>query len=116
LVFNFKFKRRIPITHWFEKPVFVFEPYYKAPLSGVGTGSLPVSSVGINAGVTRQIPLRQYYFSIIMPFPMFGMFKISMPQHHYHCENEDNNKSNESNQRKFFGIVWSAMVRHNYLV
>jgi len=32
------------------------EPYYKAPLSGVGTGSLPVSSVGINAGVTRQIP------------------------------------------------------------
>jgi len=33
-----------------------FETYYKAPLSGVGTGSLPVSSLGINAGITRQIP------------------------------------------------------------
>ena len=32
------------------------EPYYKAPLGGVGTGSLPISSAGINAGITRQIP------------------------------------------------------------
>ncbi|HEX5151892.1 MAG TPA: hypothetical protein VFW07_10610 [Parafilimonas sp.] len=32
------------------------EPYYKAPLNGVGTGSLPVSSIGVNAGITRQIP------------------------------------------------------------
>jgi hypothetical protein len=40
------------------------------------------------------------------------MFEISMPEHHYHSKNEDNDKGSESNQRKFFGIVWSAMVRH----
>jgi len=32
------------------------EPYFKAPLSGVGTGKLSISSVGINAGLVRQIP------------------------------------------------------------
>ena len=32
------------------------EPYYKLPISGVGTGNLPISSIGINVGITRQIP------------------------------------------------------------
>lgn len=32
------------------------EPYFKAPLSGVGTGNLSISSAGINVGVTRKIP------------------------------------------------------------
>jgi len=32
------------------------EPYFKAPLSGVGTGKLSISSVGVNAGIVRQIP------------------------------------------------------------
>ena len=32
------------------------EPYYKAPLSGVGTGKLSISSIGINAGIVRRIP------------------------------------------------------------
>ena len=32
------------------------EPYYKLPLSGVGTGNLKISSAGINVGVTRRIP------------------------------------------------------------
>jgi hypothetical protein len=32
------------------------EPYFKATLSGVGTGNLSISSVGINAGIVRQIP------------------------------------------------------------
>lgn len=32
------------------------EPYYKTTLTGVGTGSLSISSVGINAGIIRKIP------------------------------------------------------------
>ena len=32
------------------------EPYYKTTLSGVGTGSLSISSAGINIGITRRIP------------------------------------------------------------
>lgn len=32
------------------------EPYYKLPLTGVGTGNLNISSTGINVGVTRRIP------------------------------------------------------------
>jgi len=32
------------------------EPYFKAPLSGVGTGDLSISSIGINVGITRRIP------------------------------------------------------------
>lgn len=32
------------------------EPYFKATLSGVGTGSLPISSAGLNVGLVRQIP------------------------------------------------------------
>ena len=32
------------------------EPYFKATLSGVGTGSLSISSTGINVGVVRRIP------------------------------------------------------------
>jgi hypothetical protein len=31
------------------------EPYFKAPLTGVGTGKLSISSMGINAGITRRI-------------------------------------------------------------
>ncbi len=33
-----------------------FETYYKASLSGLGTGNLSISSMGINAGVVRRIP------------------------------------------------------------
>ena len=33
-----------------------FEPYYKIPLKGVGTGSLPLSSAGVNIAFTRRIP------------------------------------------------------------
>lgn len=32
------------------------EPYFKTTLNGVGTGNLSISSVGINAGIVRQIP------------------------------------------------------------
>jgi hypothetical protein len=32
------------------------EPYFKAPLSGLGTGKLSISSIGINAGIIRHIP------------------------------------------------------------
>ncbi|MEO8713023.1 MAG: hypothetical protein ABI405_12910 [Parafilimonas sp.] len=32
------------------------EPYYKTTFSGVGTGSLSISSAGINIGITRRIP------------------------------------------------------------
>ena len=32
------------------------EPYYKLPINGVGMGSISLSSVGINAGITRRIP------------------------------------------------------------
>jgi hypothetical protein len=32
------------------------EPYYKTALTGVGTGSLSISSAGINIGVVRRIP------------------------------------------------------------
>ncbi len=32
------------------------EPYYKTTLTGVGTGSLSISSAGINIGITRRIP------------------------------------------------------------
>ncbi len=32
------------------------ETYFKATLSGVGTGSLPISSAGINLGIIRKIP------------------------------------------------------------
>ncbi len=32
------------------------EPYYKFPLSGVGTGNLHITSLGINVGLTRKIP------------------------------------------------------------
>jgi hypothetical protein len=32
------------------------EPYFKATLNGVGTGNLSISSVGVNAGIVRQIP------------------------------------------------------------
>jgi hypothetical protein len=32
------------------------EPYFKATLNGVGTGNISISSVGINAGIVRQIP------------------------------------------------------------
>jgi hypothetical protein len=32
------------------------EPYYKRTLTGVGTGSLSISSLGINAGIARRIP------------------------------------------------------------
>ena len=32
------------------------EPYYKIPINGVGMGSISLSSVGINAGITRRIP------------------------------------------------------------
>jgi len=38
------------------KTSFRVEPYYKATLSGVGTGSLSISSAGINVGITRRIP------------------------------------------------------------
>lgn len=33
-----------------------FEPYYKIPVKGVGTGSLPLSSAGLNVAFTRRIP------------------------------------------------------------
>lgn len=33
-----------------------FEPYYKIPLKGIGKGSLPLSSAGINVALTRSIP------------------------------------------------------------
>jgi hypothetical protein len=32
------------------------EPYYKTTLSGVGTGNLSITSVGLNVGITRRIP------------------------------------------------------------
>ncbi len=32
------------------------EPYYKTSFNGIGTGSLSISSMGINAGLTRKIP------------------------------------------------------------
>lgn len=32
------------------------EPYYKLSLTGVGTGNLSISSMGVNAGIVRQIP------------------------------------------------------------
>ncbi len=32
------------------------EPYYKTSFNGIGTGSLSISSIGINAGLTRRIP------------------------------------------------------------
>ncbi len=32
-----------------------FEPYIKIPLKGVGIGSLPITSVGINVGITKKI-------------------------------------------------------------
>jgi hypothetical protein len=31
------------------------EPYLRAPLSGIGTGSLPIMSAGLNIGITRSI-------------------------------------------------------------
>jgi hypothetical protein len=32
------------------------EPYFKTTLGGVGTGDLPISSIGLNVGITRRIP------------------------------------------------------------
>jgi len=32
------------------------EPYYKIPVTGVGMGSISLSSAGINVGITRRIP------------------------------------------------------------
>jgi hypothetical protein len=32
------------------------EPYYKTTLSGVGTGSLTITSAGLNIGITKRIP------------------------------------------------------------
>ena len=32
-----------------------FEPYIKIPLKGLGIGSLPITSVGINVGITKNI-------------------------------------------------------------
>jgi hypothetical protein len=31
------------------------EPYLRVPLSGIGTGSLPIMSAGLNVGITRKI-------------------------------------------------------------
>ena len=31
------------------------EPYLRVPLSGIGTGSLPIMSAGLNLGITRRI-------------------------------------------------------------
>ena len=31
------------------------EPYLRVPLSGIGTGSLPIMSAGLNIGITRPI-------------------------------------------------------------
>jgi hypothetical protein len=31
------------------------EPYVRVPLSGIGTGSLPILSGGVNIGLTRQL-------------------------------------------------------------
>jgi hypothetical protein len=31
------------------------EPYLRVPLSGIGTGSLPIMSAGLNIGITRRI-------------------------------------------------------------
>jgi hypothetical protein len=31
------------------------EPYLRVPLSGIGTGSLPIMSAGLNIGITRKI-------------------------------------------------------------
>ncbi len=34
---------------------FRVEPYYRIPIKGVGIGNLPITSVGINIGITRKI-------------------------------------------------------------
>jgi hypothetical protein len=31
------------------------EPYVRVPLGGIGTGSLPIMSTGINIGITRRL-------------------------------------------------------------
>jgi len=31
------------------------EPYLRIPLKGMGTGSLPIMSAGLNIGITRRI-------------------------------------------------------------
>ncbi len=31
------------------------EPYLRIPLSGIGTGRLPIVSAGLNLGITRQL-------------------------------------------------------------
>jgi hypothetical protein len=38
------------------KSNFRIEPYYKATLSGVGTGNLSISSIGVNVGIIRKLP------------------------------------------------------------
>jgi hypothetical protein len=30
------------------------EPYLRIPLAGMGTGNLPITSAGLNIGITRQ--------------------------------------------------------------
>lgn len=34
---------------------FRIEPYYRLPLKGIGIGSLPITSIGLNIGVTKNI-------------------------------------------------------------
>jgi len=38
------------------KTNFRIEPYYKIPITGVGVGSMPLSSAGINISISRRIP------------------------------------------------------------